>query len=443
MTAEWAELTPDQKRAERIQRWLSPPGVTFPSPEVEKLYKERVTRLARAMQLQEPDRVPCMLPAGFYAAKYAGGNLRKVMYDYAEMQRAWKLFLEEFDTDAAMGPGMVPPGRALDVTDYKAYKWPGHGVGENTLSYQAVEGEWMKPDEYDIFINDPSDFWLRVYLPRIFGSMAGFTQLPALRSFEEISMISFVPFGLPEVRKGLESLIEAGKDALQWAQAVGAVSEMMLNLGFPGLAGGLAKAPFDTVGDTLRGTQGIMKDMFKRPEKIHAAVERITPLTIQSAIGMADGSGVPIVLMPLHKGADTFMSVKQYEKFYWPSFKKVVDALIAEGIIPLLFAEGSYNKRFDFMKDFPKGSVLWYLDQTDIVAAKKTIGDTCCLMGNVPTSMIMTGTPQQVKEHCRKLIEDCAPGGGYILGGGANVDDGNPENLRAMMAAAKEYGVYS
>ena len=74
--------------------------------------------------------------------------------------------------------------------------------------------------------------------------------------------------------------------------------------------------------------------------------------------------------------------------------------------------------------------------------AKKTIGDICCIVGNVPTSIVMKGTVEQVKENCRQLIEDCAPGGGYILGGGASIDNGKIENLRAMMDAANEYGVY-
>jgi len=47
-----------------------------------------------------------------------------------------------------------------------------------------------------------------------------------------------------------------------------------------------------------------------------------------------------------------------------------------------------------------------------------------------------------VKENCRQLIEDCAPGGGYILAGGAHIDTDKIENLHAMMDAAKEYGVY-
>jgi uroporphyrinogen-III decarboxylase len=55
---------------------------------------------------------------------------------------------------------------------------------------------------------------------------------------------------------------------------------------------------------------------------------------------------------------------------------------------------------------------------------------------------MVTNTPQQVKEYCRKLINTCGAGGGYILAGGAIIDKGNIENLRAMMEAAKQYGTY-
>jgi len=74
--------------------------------------------------------------------------------------------------------------------------------------------------------------------------------------------------------------------------------------------------------------------------------------------------------------------------------------------------------------------------------AKRILGDVSCIVGNVPTSIMMTSTVEQVKENCRKLIETCAPGGGYILAGGASIDKGKIENLRAMMDAAKEYGAY-
>jgi hypothetical protein len=443
MTKQWAELTPAEKREERFKRWISPPGVSFASPQSAKAYKERTTRLARALQLQVPDRVPVFLPAEFFAASYAGTNLRTVMYDYAELKRAWLKFLNEFDADTFLSPGMVPPGRALDAVDYKLYRWPGHGLGPNALSYQAVEGEYMKASEYDALIKDPTDFWLRIFLPRICGAFEGFTKIPSLMSFQEIATVSFVPFGLPDVQASFQALLEAGRESMKWLAVVIEVGNAAMAAGYPGMAGGLAKAPFDTLGDTLRGTQGIMMDIFRRPDKVQAAMERLVPLVIDSAVAAADFSNTPLIFFPLHKGADGFMSVKQFETFYWPTLKKVLLALVNEGILPVLFAEGSYNKRLDVIQDMPKGSVAWYFDQTDIFRAKKEIGDKYCLIGNVPTSLLMTGKPQGVKAHCRKLIEVCGKDGGYILAGGANIDEGNPDNLRAMMAAAKEYGTYN
>jgi uroporphyrinogen-III decarboxylase len=74
--------------------------------------------------------------------------------------------------------------------------------------------------------------------------------------------------------------------------------------------------------------------------------------------------------------------------------------------------------------------------------AKRQLGKVCCIVGNVPTSVMITGTPEQVTDKCQQLIKDCAPGGGYILGGGASCDHGKIENFKAMINAAKEFGVY-
>ncbi len=116
--------------------------------------------------------------------------------------------------------------------------------------------------------------------------------------------------------------------------------------------------------------------------------------------------------------------------------------LIHEGIVPILFAEGSYNDRLEVIQDLPRGSVIWHFDKTEMSKAKEILGPNACIMGNVPTSLLTTGRPEEVKEYCRNLIEVCGKGGGYILAGGAGISEGPPDNLRAMMAAAKEYGTY-
>jgi uroporphyrinogen-III decarboxylase len=212
--------------------------------------------------------------------------------------------------------------------------------------------------------------------------------------------------------------------------------------GFPGVMGVLRRAPFDTLGDTLRGTQGIMKDMFRAPDKLLETLDAMADIIITSVLNSPNIDRTVMVTYPLHKGADGWMSQKQFENFYWPSLKKVMDAFIQEGLMQSLFAEGSFNSRLETVNVFPKGTVSWYFDQTDMTRAKKILGEKCCIQGNVPSSLIATGSPEDVKEYCKKLIEVCGKGGGYILSAGSSVGDPKLENLQAMLEAAKEYGTY-
>jgi uroporphyrinogen-III decarboxylase len=165
-------------------------------------------------------------------------------------------------------------------------------------------------------------------------------------------------------------------------------------------------------------------------------------MIIDRTVRAADRSRSPVVIFTLHKGPGGFMSNKQFERFYWPSLKRVMMGLIEEGLVPMPFAEGDYMPRLDIIKDMPRGSVIWHFESVDMAEAKRIVGKDQCIAGNLPTSVLHTGTPAQVKERCRELIEVCAPGGGYILTGGAGIDSGDPDNLRAMTAAAKEFGVY-
>ncbi|MGD0916703.1 MAG: hypothetical protein ABSB22_09605, partial [Thermodesulfobacteriota bacterium] len=199
MTTEkkWVQLSPEERREERFNRWLSPPGVKFANPEAEKGYKARVTRFIKVIKLEEPDRVPVILPAGFFPAYYAGGTLKTVMYDYDELRRAWLKFLDDFELDTFAGPGLVFPGKVLDSIDYKLHYWPGHGLADNISTYQYIEGEYMKPEEYDAFIRDPADFMLRTFLPRSVGAFAGLRKLGPITPFIGIPVFFITQFGDP------------------------------------------------------------------------------------------------------------------------------------------------------------------------------------------------------------------------------------------------------
>jgi uroporphyrinogen-III decarboxylase len=438
----WEEMTWQERREVRFKKWLDAPGVRFKDAAARERYRERVTRYIKAIKLEEPDRVPVNLPAGYLPASWAGYNLGQVMYDYDKLADAWYRFNQEMQPDSASGPGLVYPGRVLEIIGHKLHKWPGHGLPDNAPMYQYLEGVYMEADEYDDFLMNPTDYWLRTFLPRTASGFEGFQYLAPFSPILTNPLGWILAASRPEVQQALQNLLDAGTEIRHWAAAVGRVSRTLLEEGFPPFGGGMAGAPFDNVSDVLRGTQGIIGDMFRQPEKIHEAMERLIPIIVKGAVRGVNNALSPVVPMPLHKGENSFMSRQQFETFYWPTFKKVLLALIEEGIVPMPFAEGNYEPRLETIADMPRSAIIWYFEIMDMARAKKILGGNTCIAGNVPASLLVTGSYGQVKDACRELIETCAPGSGYILTGGAGMNLGDANNLKAMMEAAREYGTY-
>ena len=444
MEKKWENLSLDEKQEEMFERWLSPQGIEFTSPDAKKSYKERVTRIKNVIQLKKmPDRVPVVLMVGFFPAFYSGITPREAMYDYDKLFVAWKKMVLDFEPDAHIGCFVPGPGKLFDILDYKLYAWPGHGVSPN-LSYQCLESEYMKADEYDAFIQDPSGFFRSVYLPRIFGALDPLKQLAPLTNIIELPFTggNILPYGLPDVQDAIKALMEAGSEALKWAGVLGAFDKEMAEKGFPNFFGGASKAPYDTIGDTLRGTKGIMLDLYRQPDKLLKALEVTTPLMVNMGVSMAKMNGNPIVFIPLHKGADGFLSDEQFKTFYWPSFRKLLMGLIEEGCVPFSYVEGSFNSRLEIIKDLPKGKVIWAFDLTDMDKAKEILGDSACVGGNMPITLLNLGTPQDVKDYAKKLIDTAGKDGGYIMFNGAVIEEAKPENVKVMIDFTKKYGVY-
>jgi hypothetical protein len=438
--------TPAEKLEARFQSWIAPEGVPFASVEAERDYRARVQMVKDVVQLKKPWRVPVCPNVGFYPFAYAGVTAEEAMYDYEKLGYALKKYHADFVPDSLSSAPIYGAGKLFEILDYKLYRWPGHGV-PSTTPYQCVEAEYMKADEYDMFINDPSGFFMRAYLPRICGALGPWTMLAPFTDILELPFIGgfMVPIGIPPVLGAFQKLLEAGQHAFEWIQTVLAIDGATITtLGIPPLIGGFTKAPFDTLGDTLRGTRAIMLDMFRQPKKLLAALDRLVPIAIEMGVRSSTTNKNPICFIPLHKGADGFMSNKDFKTFYWPTLKAVVLGLIEEGIVPYLFVEGGYNQRLDIIADpdIPKASSIWIFDQTDMLEVKKRFAGWSCFGGNLPVSLLKAGTPQEVEAYTKRLIDDLAGDGGYILSTGAVLDDAKAENFHAMIDTAKAYGKY-
>ncbi|CAG0928393.1 hypothetical protein TFLX_00899 [Thermoflexales bacterium] len=437
--ANWNQLSPLEKRKLRLDQWQNAP-VQFASPEAEANYQERIQRLRKIYDMEPHDRPVAdpFMGANEYVVRRKGIQGTDMVYNHEKLREPLLEFHRDFQPDVSVA--VLPyPGKSWDLLDFKLYVWGGQKLPAN-MAIQAVEGEHMTGDEYKDFIADPTAFWLKQYLPRAYGALGPLSMLPDFtRISESVDTIDLlVPFGLPPFQEMLHKMMEAGNELMKVLGAVGQTGAMIAAEGFPAMGLNIVKTPFDYLGDTLRGTKGILTDMYRRPNDLLAACEAYVPVLIKSIVGASDRTGAPAVLYVLHKGADTFMSRAQFEKFYWPTWKQVMLALYEEGITSYLFIEGSYNQRLEYLAEMPEKSLVCHFDKTEMRRVKEVLSDKFIIAGNVPASLMSAGTTDEVRAYCADLVELFADTPAYIMTHGCYFENTTDDKLRAFIDSVRK-----
>jgi hypothetical protein len=411
--------------------------------EVRAAFSARWARVQDCIALRTPDRMPVSLIGGFWFARYGGVSCRDLMYDHELANALGERAMLEFDPDIGGGPGpSVSWGPLLEKVDFRQLEWPGHGAPENS-SYQYLDREYMRAAEYDDFIFDPTGYLFETYLPRVAGAFDGLQPLGGIAgsSYLGVAAASYV-FQLPQVTAALEKLDAAGREAVKVFGLNAAFTQRMAALGYPPIAGGSAQAPYDVLADYMRGAKNVMMDLYRRPDQVLAALDKLGVLILKRTLAAARMAPSPIIIIPIHWAPDNFMSPKQFATFYWPSFRRLLLALIEHGLVPMPLWEADCTRRLEVIGDVPPGKCIYWFEGTDMVRAFEALGNRVALHGNLGASLMTTGTPAQVDAAVRRLAEDVFhKGGKLILSTCSPMPDETPvENVRAMFRAARIYG---
>jgi hypothetical protein len=419
----------------------------FKDPDIGKpaqqLREERQKRLNAAIAVKVPDRVPISCPMGNFPAKYTGILCSAAYYDYDSWYAAYVQTLKEFRPDT-FGATYFRSGAALEILDPKTMRWPGHGADPNH-GFQSIEIDSLKADEYDLYMRDPTDFLFRHHLARISSKLEGLEALPPLYNMlSGPSPYQFAAesFAKPEVAKALATLLKAGRELRKWNHKQSKFQKLLESYGYINTTLAAALPPYDIISHSLRGMTGTMYDMYRQPDKVLELCEFILKRTLETIVLKPGSNGRANIFMTNTRGSDEFLSKKQFDKFYWPTFKKLVIELCARGGTPYIFFEGKFDSRIEYLLEFPKGQFVARFDTTDIFRAKEILKGHCCIEGNIPSSLLQVGTKDEVIAYCKKLIDVVGKDGGYILSPRSSTDEVKPENLKAMIEFTKEYGVY-
>ena len=405
------------------------------------LYQQRYKRLIDAIELRKPDRLPTIFFSHFWVAHYYGMTCRQAMYDYEALAAAARKAVIDLEPDAFQPVhALVAFGPTMDILDYKQLEWPGHkGLAED-VGYQYLDAEYMTAQEYNDYLLDPTGFMLHQYMPRVAAALAPLSELPQYPGVLHTRIVqSMEAYARPEVRRALETLIRAGEEMQKMRAVQNRLLQELTDLGFPIAAHGTSHAPFDVAADYLRGSKGAMLDLFRNKDKLLTLMDRLCTLIPRAGIATVKAAGGNMMFIPLHWGLDGFMSPKQFTTFFWPQFRRVLLTLIDAGIYPHVLWEGDCTSRLEVIKDVPPGKCVYFFERTDMLKAKQALRGTVCIRGGVPASMLITGTPDEVREYCKKLFNTLGDDGGLILDASVGVpDEAKPENVLAMFESAKD-----
>ena len=394
----------------------------------EQLYQERLARYVTALRNEKPDRVPIRPFVAEFTAKYAGMTCQEVVHDYNKAFEAAVKCAKDFDWDAVV-PNMVYVWTGLaQALGLRYYGIPGIGIPHTTgFNYiEPAEGEaFMRPDEYDALINDPTGFLYNIWLPRVSTEIA--------------------KIGSPSTYRNNLAMVKGGMAMLQYFYAYGPQVQRLRNeCGTPSCIAGIFKAPFDIIADKLRGYVGLVHDMHEQPDKVLAACKALAPHLCHVGLTTADPNRQVPIGFWMHRGCVPFINPRQFESHYWPTLRPIIEEFWKHGHQTMLYAEGKWGAHLESFTELPNRSILFHADRDDVFAVRKKLGHKFAISGGVPNVLLSYGKPEEVRDFCKRVIDEVAPDGGYIFDAGAIMqDDTSIENLREMTQTAREYGVYS
>jgi len=393
----------------------------------ESLYQQRLKRYVTAMRNEKPDMIPIRPFAAEFTARYAGFTCQQVTHDYELAFEAVRRTAADFDWDAVVANMVYVWSGLTEAVGLKYYAAPGIHIPPD-IGFQYLEppeeSAFMRPEEYDALIEDPTGYLFNVWLPRVSGDVSASGREGAFRN----NM----------------SFLKGGMAMLKYFAAFGTQNKLLMtDCGTVSALSGILKAPMDILADKLRGYMGLLTDLRERPKKVIAACEALMPhLTYVALSGADPEKNVPVGLW-MHRGCVPFVSMDHFRNIYWPTLKPVIAEIWKHGHQVLFYAEGNWDAHLDAFAELPAGSIVYHVDKGDIFKVHQAIGDRFCISGGLDNHLLSVGTPEDVRDRCRRIIDGVARDGGYIMDASAIIqNDARTENVMAMTEFTREYGTY-
>jgi hypothetical protein len=369
-------------------------------------YRKKV--LDDSIRLKKMERVPSISNFALWPVLDYGVKLSAACRDWDLMEKVYRHFLStyQFDCSGMLGAFFCNPPKMLDNI--------GQGYNifddiEDTVSLRDFD--LLHEDEYDELMAD---------LPALIWN----TLLP--RKFERWGQVTVGDF----------------KTAIDEFALFGAFLERMSKIcveeyGLPSMAGNMLNmAGIEVLYNNFRGIKGTSRDLRRIPDKVLQVVQHfnsqddiITNMFLSEPLTDTFAFGTNIGML-----AHNFLSLDQWDKFYWPYLKRIIDSAVAADATVFIFAEGVISRFYDYFKDVPAGHVAIQIEQDDVFDFKANLPNIC-VVGGMSTKLLGEGSVKQCVDYAKFLCDELGKEGGFMLSQDKMMSylrDAKPENVKAV-----------
>lgn len=376
-----------------------------------ELYHKRLDLIKRAIAFEPLERIPVAYAGTAFSPNYMGVKMSDFVSKsnlQTEVLYNTLLKLESFGEIDALNQITIamPVDFAFSHLWLQRTKIPGRELPDDSL-WQIEEKETMTIEDYDYILKHGWKKFKKYYMPRIGAAQTLFGQ---------IKMI----FGM----------LTSGQKQVR----------LFKNGGWPCLSGGVATIPFES----LCGGRSMSKfylDIFRMPDKLQDVMDIMLPDFIEDAYMFAKMTKPVGIWIGGWRSASGMIGPKQWDRLVFPYYLRIVEAVAALGLVPVLHFDQDWTRDLERFKELPAKKCLLNLDgMTDIREAKKILDGHMAILGDIPSSLFSTGTPEDISNYVYELVNDVGPTGLILCPGCDAPINTKPENMEAFIAAANEYG---
>lgn len=199
--------------------------------------------------------------------------------------------------------------------------------------------------------------------------------------------------------------------------------------------------PFGVAGDIMGQTE-LFTAVYERPEFVRELLRIVTDKLIDWLDFCWQEEGLPTPRdFAWTDDLAVSLSAKSYRELVLLEEKRL--RFHFDGWLSLHMCGKTDHLLEIFVDDLKINEFQGYGYQVNLDRVAEVMGGRVVLVGNVSPMLIHSGTPEQIREATRKVIEKLAHFRGLIIQDGSNIPPGTPlENINAMTEAAELFGRY-